>query len=149
MNKADPKTKLIQNVVVSNCCKKCTGVIKWKRKYGKYKPLSAPAKCKRCLEKRVKYAYHQFCTPCTKEHGGCAKCGQTEIEVVNKPAPTAAESARMEAEFQKEMKLLPERKRRTFLRYLHQEEKSKCFCHTWAIERNSYITMVKWELCPE
>lgn len=42
---------------------------------------------------------------------------------MNKPQPTLAEAARMEADFQKEMKLLPERKRRTFLRYLRQQEK--------------------------
>jgi mRNA-degrading endonuclease RelE of RelBE toxin-antitoxin system len=31
----------------------------------------------------------------------------------------------MDEEFQKELKLLPERKRRTFLRYLQQQEKSE------------------------
>lgn len=98
-------------------------------RYGKYKPLTQPAKCVRCSEKRIKMAYHQYCGPCVRETGGCAKCGQTEVEVVNKPQPTPAESARMEAEFQKELKLLPERKRRTFMRYLQQQEKSK-FCQT-------------------
>lgn len=26
----DPKTKLVKNLVVVNCCEKCTGVIEWK-----------------------------------------------------------------------------------------------------------------------
>ena len=94
-------------------------------RYGKYKPLSQPAKCKRCSEKRIKSAYHQFCAECVKETGGCAKCGQTEMSLVNPPQPTPAESAQMESELQKELKLLPERKRRTFMRYLQQQEKSE------------------------
>lgn len=28
--KTDPKTKIIQNIVVANCCPKCTSVIEWK-----------------------------------------------------------------------------------------------------------------------
>ena len=43
---------------------------------------------------------------------------------MNKPQPNQAESARMESELQKELKLLPERKRRTFMIYLQQQEKS-------------------------
>ena len=31
-HKTDPKTKLTQNVVVTNCCPKCTSVIEWKIK---------------------------------------------------------------------------------------------------------------------
>ena len=64
-----------------------------------------------------------MCIPCVEETGNCAKCGQKE-ELVNQPAPSKAESDRIAAELQKEVKALPERKRRTFLRYLRQQEGS-------------------------
>ena len=38
-----------------------------------------------------------------------------------------SEAAKLDAEFQRELKLLPERKRRTFLRYLRNQEKSEYF----------------------
>ena len=65
-----------------------------------------------------------MCTTCVEGTGNCAKCGQKE-EIVNQPAPSQAQSDRIAADIQKEVKTLPERKRRTFLRYLRQEEKSK------------------------
>ena len=47
--------------------------------------------------------------------------------MVNPPEASVSEAARLEAEFQRELKLLPERKRRTFLRYLRNQEKSEYF----------------------
>ena len=29
----DAKTKVLSNVVVTNCCEKCTGIIQWKLEY--------------------------------------------------------------------------------------------------------------------
>ena len=92
-------------------------------RYGKYKPITQPAKCTKCFEKRVKSAYQILCIPCVKETGYCAKCGQKE-DIVNEPAPSKAESDRIASELQKDIKALPERKRRTFLRYLRSEEQS-------------------------
>ena len=34
--KSDPKTKLVQSLIVVNCCQHCTGVIEWKIKYDKF-----------------------------------------------------------------------------------------------------------------
>ena len=113
--KTDPTTKLLENITVTNCCEKCTGVIEWKVKYGKYKPLTQPAKCVKCGEKKVKAAYQTICVACVEENGYCAKCG-LKADVVTGTLPTAAEEARLEAEFQRDLKALPERKRRTFLR---------------------------------
>ena len=90
-------------------------------RYGKYKPLTQPAKCVKCLKRTVKAAYQIVCVACVEETGVCAKCGQ-RAETVNDAAPTAAEQARLDAEFQRDLKALPERKRRTFLRQLKQEE---------------------------
>ena len=72
----------------------------------------------------MKSAYQILCIPCVEESGFCAKCGQ-KGELVNEPQPSPAESARLSAELQKAVKALPERKRRTFQRYLRQQEKSK------------------------
>jgi len=120
--KTDPKSKIASGVTVTNCCSKCTEVIDWKIRYGKYKPLTKPAKCTRCSERRIKSAYHILCISCVELTGNCAKCGQKE-ELVNQPEPTKVEADRLAAEIQKETKALPERKRRSFLRYLRQQEK--------------------------
>lgn len=53
--------------------------------------------------------------------GNCAKCNKSEY-IVRPPEPTESEAAKLDAELQRELKLLPERKRRTFLRYLRQQE---------------------------
>ena len=92
-------------------------------RYGKYKPLTQPSKCTKCFEKRVKSAYQTLCIHCVEKTGSCAKCGQIK-ELVNEPLPSKAESDRIQAELQKSVKTLPERKRRTFLRYLRQQENS-------------------------
>ena len=39
------------------------------------------------------------------------------------PAPSKEQKAKQDAEFQNELKNLPERKRRTFLRYLEKQQK--------------------------
>ena len=56
--------------------------------------------------------------------GHCAKCNKIE-DFVNLPEKSVTEAARLDAEWQRELKILPERKRRTFLRYLRNQEKSK------------------------
>ena len=145
-HKSDPKTKLVQSLTVVNCCEHCTGVIEWKIKYvhkrclfiiffvkintrfahfryGKYKPLNQPAKCVKCFNKKIKYAYHCLCEDCVKATGNCAKCNKPVEEIVNLPENSASEAARLDAELQRELKKLPERKRRAFFRYLKKEEK--------------------------
>lgn len=118
----DPKTKLLQSLTVTNCCTHCTGVIEWKIKYGKYKPLTQPGKCINCSAKKVRFAYQVLCQDCVDSTGHCAKCNKKE-EIVNTPQPSGTEAQLLEAEFQLELKSLPERKRRTFLRYLKSQEK--------------------------
>ena len=96
-------------------------------RYGKYKPLNQPAKCVKCFNKKIKYAYHCLCEDCVKATGNCAKCNKPVEEIVNLPENSASEAARLDAELQRELKKLPERKRRTFFRYLKKEEKgSNC-----------------------
>jgi len=118
----DPKTILLLSKRVSNCCSHCTGVIEWKIQYGKYKPLTQPGKCINCSAKKVRFAYQVLCQDCVDSTGHCAKCNKKE-DIVNTPQPIGAEAQLLEAEFQLELKSLPERKRRTFLRYLKSQEK--------------------------
>lgn len=125
-NKSDTKTKLLQNLVITNCCARCTDILEWKIKYGKYKPLSAPGKCVKCGEKRVKFAYNVLCAVCVKTDGACAKCGQRGSAGASlRPAvagSSAEERARDDAEFEREIKRLPERRRRAFKRQLLKRE---------------------------
>jgi len=119
-----PRTKLLNSIQICNVCAHCQGVLEWKIKYNKYKILTAPAKCTKCLQKTVKQAYCIFCLPCAEKLQACAKCGKKE-EIVARAGPTPTEKARMDAKFQHELKGLSERKRRTFLRYLDKLEKPK------------------------
>ncbi|CAH9102114.1 unnamed protein product [Cuscuta epithymum] len=59
---------------ITGVCARCKGQIDWKRKYGKYKPLTEPAKCQKCSKRNVRQAYHNICNGCAKEHNVCAKC---------------------------------------------------------------------------
>ncbi len=57
-----------------------------------------------------------------EKYSACAKCGKTEAEIVNVPELSQQEEARLDADLNKQIKLLPERKRRTILRKLQQAE---------------------------
>jgi len=116
--KNDKKIVALKNMQVINCCAKCTAVIEWKIQYGKYKTLTQPAKCLDCLEKKIKYAYHTRCIPCVEKTKKCAKCGELTAQFVNDTPLTQAEQARKDAEYARDLKALPERRRRTFLRYM-------------------------------
>uniref|UniRef100_A0A8C0PCX8 Uncharacterized protein n=1 Tax=Canis lupus familiaris TaxID=9615 RepID=A0A8C0PCX8_CANLF len=63
-------------------CQRCKEVLEWRVKYSKYKPLSKPKKCVKCLQKSVKDSYHIICRPCACELEVCAKCGKKEDIVV-------------------------------------------------------------------
>ena len=99
----------------------------YRRRYGKYKPLKQPAQCTRCAEKRVKSSYHILCDVCVKETGVCAKCRAGDQEIVNAPQSSREEELRLQEELQREVKHLPERKRRTFIRYLAKKEKGQIY----------------------
>ncbi|KAK9067166.1 hypothetical protein SSX86_014491 [Deinandra increscens subsp. villosa] len=89
---------------ITGVCPKCKDQIEWKRKYGKYKPLSEPAKCQKCTKRAVRQAYHNLCNACAKEHNVCAKCSChvdrivgrdiTEIEAEQKMLQAAIGNAR-------------------------------------------------------
>ncbi len=77
------QTKLASTLPLVGICARCKDKIEWKKKYGKYKPLTAPRKCVECQEKKVKQAYYRLCRDCAKGKRVCAKCGDQE-EIVTK-----------------------------------------------------------------
>lgn len=71
-------------------------------------------------------AYHVLCTPCAVENRQCAKCLVSADEAnILPPNKTKEEEEKEQAELDKLLKNLPERKRRTFLRYLRNKDKGE------------------------
>ncbi|KAL7135639.1 hypothetical protein ABFS83_11G111500 [Erythranthe nasuta] len=89
---------------ITGVCYRCKEQIDWKRKYGKYKLLTEPAKCQRCTKRNVRQAYHNVCHGCAKEHKICAKCSCrvdntigrdiSEVEAEKKTLDEAIKNAR-------------------------------------------------------
>lgn len=111
-------TKKINSIQVVNVCERCKKIIEWKIKYKKYKPLKASSKCVKCDEKCVKHAYHIMCGPCASKNEVCPKCGE-KAEVI-KP-DEEPDKLTLDREMRLMLKKLPERKRRTFMRYMNRQ----------------------------
>ncbi|XP_058116330.1 uncharacterized protein C9orf85 homolog [Anopheles ziemanni] len=125
-DKHTPLIKLINNLNVSEVCEHCKSVIDWKIKYRKYKPLTQPKACIKCGERKVKRAYHVLCRDCALGSRCCAKCRKSADEAnIIPPEPTPQEQVKLKAEMDQLIKLLPERKRRTFLRFMNRGKKKK------------------------
>lgn len=81
-----PKTKILNNIQVivyplvfslwltlffimqiCNVCAHCRDILEWKIKFNKYKMLTAPSKCTKCLQKTVKQAYTILCQACAEK----------------------------------------------------------------------------------
>mmetsp|Transcript_13958 Transcript_13958/g.34084 ORF Transcript_13958/g.34084 Transcript_13958/m.34084 type:complete len:197 (-) Transcript_13958:198-788(-) len=73
-NKHSKKTKQIANIGHDGLCPKCTGIIEWRKRYRKYKPLKAPRRCGSCEQKKITRAYHVLCNGCRQKRNVCAKC---------------------------------------------------------------------------
>ena len=70
------QTKLAAALPLPGLCARCKEKIEWKKKYDKYKPLTAPRKCVACEGKKVKQAYYRLCQDCAGSKQVCAKCGE-------------------------------------------------------------------------
>ncbi|XP_023934354.1 uncharacterized protein C9orf85 homolog [Bicyclus anynana] len=112
------KTKILNNLEVTGVCERCKEIIEWKIKYKKYKTLTAPRKCVGCEQKSVKYAYHVLCSNCASEKKKCAKCCKPVDENTIKKSAEETEDNKYETI----LKSLPERKRRTLLRYIKKQQ---------------------------
>ncbi|GAV87398.1 DUF2039 domain-containing protein [Cephalotus follicularis] len=106
---------------ITGVCPRCREQIDWKRRYGKYKPLSHPAKCQRCSKRNVRQAYHNLCFGCAKEHKVCAKCCSRVDHTVGR------DSSEVEAEkkmLEEAIKHARERDKRTLLRTINKSKSS-------------------------
>ncbi|XP_078036779.1 uncharacterized protein C9orf85 homolog [Augochlora pura] len=137
------KTKMINSIEVARVCERCKQIIEWKIKYKKYKPLKTPSKCIKCQQKSVRQAYHTICSPCAKENEVCSKCGSKSDIIEGKP--TKQEAIKLDAELQNLLKQLPERKRRTFLRYMGQKAGNKKNNKKYESEENDSTEETKTE----
>lgn len=64
-------------------------------------------------------AYHVYCKECAKRERCCAKCLTSADRVtIEPPEKTPEEQLQLKVEMERLVKSLPERKRRTFLRYM-------------------------------
>ena len=119
------KTKELNNLEITSVCKKCKNILEWKIKYKKYKVLKAPKTCTKCHKKTVKHSYHTICSNCSQSQKVCAKCGNDETLIEESNTGTKSlEDLRQDPRLQKIMKFLPERKRKSIIRYL--EKKGMC-----------------------
>jgi hypothetical protein len=98
---------------ITGVCPRCKQQIEWRRKYGKYKPLTEPAKCHDCGKRSVRQAYHTLCTACSKQRNVCAKCCHPATTIIGSNVDEEEEERRQLEEAVKNMR---ERDRRTVLR---------------------------------
>ncbi|XP_069137093.1 uncharacterized protein C9orf85 homolog [Argopecten irradians] len=110
-----PKMQLIKKVQVTGACQRCKDVIEWKIKYRKFKPLTVPKKCTKCLQKAVKQSYFIMCVPCMTKLQVCGKCGQKK-EIAEEPGLSEAEQMSQQSQVDAEIELLTERQRRQYFR---------------------------------
>ncbi|XP_054905094.1 uncharacterized protein C9orf85 homolog [Poeciliopsis prolifica] len=79
---ATAQVKKANSKIHDGLCQHCKGVLEWKVKYNKYKPLTQPKKCVKCSQKTVRDAYHIVCKPCSLLLEICCKCGKKEEIII-------------------------------------------------------------------
>lgn len=85
----------------------------------------------RCKQRTVTRAYHVCCKECAKNERICAKCLKSADQVnIEPPEPTPEEALQLKVEMDRLVKSLPERKRRTFLRYMNKGKNDEVATNT-------------------
>ncbi|XP_043967112.1 uncharacterized protein C9orf85 homolog [Gambusia affinis] len=79
---ATAQVKKANSKIHDGLCQHCKGVLEWKVKYNKYKPLTQPKKCVKCCQKTVRDAYHIVCKLCSLQLEICCKCGKKEEVII-------------------------------------------------------------------
>lgn len=134
-----PTQQKINSLHVCEVCERCKLQIEWKIKYKKYKPLSQAKTCIKCSNRTVKKAYHVICRDCAVKARICAKCLKSASEVnIEPPGPTEQEQIQLKVEMERLIDSLPERKRRTFLRYMKKGKEDEMHVPTEAVEGSLY-----------
>jgi hypothetical protein len=119
-NPHSAKSAVIAALPNEGLCKRCADIIEWRKKFHKFKPLSAPRSCADCHAKTVMHAYHMLCVECARRRGCCAKCCQPR-EIVT-PVQTAAETRAEQEELDLRLSEMSLRERRSFFRKLDRGE---------------------------
>lgn len=112
-NEKDLGSKTNPYPPITGVCARCRDQIAWRRKYGKYKPLTEAAKCVKCSKRNVRDAYHAACPGCARERGICPKCLQASQALVGGDLEREKEERRL---LEESLGGLRERERRTLLR---------------------------------
>ncbi|UJR20989.1 hypothetical protein I4U23_024091 [Adineta vaga] len=112
-------TKDINAIEHKGLCEHCKQLLEWRVHFRKYKPLTQPKKCVRCLQRNILRAYHIICDDCGVKDNLCCKCGQNPDAPIERPVP-AVEEEREQVEFETDVKMLRERQRRKFHRLMKQ-----------------------------
>ncbi|KAH0881712.1 hypothetical protein HID58_069106 [Brassica napus] len=107
---------------ITGVCHRCREQIAWKRKYGKYKKLTEPAKCQKCLKRNVRQAYHKLCTGCAKEQKVCAKCYSSSEQIMGRDIYEVEAEQKL---LDETIKNARERDRRTLLRAMNKDSNPK------------------------
>ncbi|GFY84857.1 hypothetical protein Acr_03g0016310 [Actinidia rufa] len=114
---------------VTGVCARCKDQIEWKRKYGKYKPLTEPAKCDVRSELFVKLitifarvSFHFSVNSsqigsCAKEHKVCAKCSCQVDRIIGRDCSEVEAEQKM---LEEAINNARERDRRTLLRTMNK-----------------------------
>nr|KJB10581.1 hypothetical protein B456_001G208500 [Gossypium raimondii] len=101
INEKEVGGKLRPYSEITGVCPRCKEQIDWKRRYGKYKPLTEPAKCQLCSKRNVRQAYHNLCSGCAKEQKVCAKCRCRVNQIVGRDSAEVEEEQKMLEEYAK------------------------------------------------
>lgn len=119
INETEPGGRFRPFPEVTGVCPRCKEQIEWKRKYGKYKPLTEPAKCQKCSKRAVRQAYLNLCPGCAKDQGVCAKCCCRVNQIVGRDAAEVEGEQKM---LEEAIKNARERDRRTLLRAMNKDK---------------------------
>ena len=80
----NPKSKLTDKILSSpneGVCQRCYDKIEWRKKYRKYKPLTQPAKCNLCHQRKITRAYHTICQDCSRSKEVYAKLDEASQQI--------------------------------------------------------------------
>ncbi|KAA3459149.1 zinc finger protein 330-like protein isoform X2 [Gossypium australe] len=158
INEKEVGGKLRPYSEITGVCPRCKEQIDWKRRYGKYKPLTEPAKwyvlfriimgfcgflfiyglvfgSQLCSKRNVRQAYHNLCSGCAKEQKVCAKCRCRVNQIVGRDSAEVEEEQKM---LEEAIKNARERDRRTLLRAMDKNS-SKSSSKTTTNKENGRV----------
>ena len=115
-NPHSTKSTQIHSLPNAGLCQRCHDIIEWKKKYHKFKPLTAPKTCTNCHQRTVKHAYHVICVDCARMQNCCAKCCEPR-EIVN-PITLPHEIREATDETEAALASMSLRQKKTYYRHL-------------------------------